>query len=186
MNVKKFLLVSTVLLCLSFGINIGQATEKAVYFPSDSSLGFIHEPGYYVKLSVTSGNLNTSEPIIILQTYYGQFQFTSNETLNLTVTFLGVSNVNAGGDNGTENRAIQNGTVLYIFPSNNVIIDWFIDQPPWLPLMFMAGMIGLTCMFAGPITAIYKIKHGEYHDGFRTGLIFTVLGVSLFLGWLFL
>jgi len=51
-------------------------------------------------------------------------------------------------------------------------------------MMFIFGMVGLISMFAGPMYAIYKVKHGEYYDGFRDGLIITVVGVALFIAWL--
>jgi hypothetical protein len=50
--------------------------------------------------------------------------------------------------------------------------------------MFILGMFGLGSMFGGPIYGIYKVKHGEPYEGFKTGLILTVLGVALTIAWL--
>jgi hypothetical protein len=50
--------------------------------------------------------------------------------------------------------------------------------------MFILGMFGLGSMFGGPIYGIYKVKHGEPYEGFKTGLILTVLGAALTIAWL--
>lgn len=68
----------------------------------------------------------------------------------------------------------------------NLKITWRVVSRSewWLPMMFILGIIGLLCMFGGPIYGIYEVKHGEYYDGFRTGLVVTVLGLALFIAWL--
>lgn len=56
---------------------------------------------------------------------------------------------------------------------------------PWLlPYMFIFGMIGMVSSFVGPLYAIYKVKHGDYYDGLRMGVILTAIGMSLVIAWL--
>jgi hypothetical protein len=45
-------------------------------------------------------------------------------------------------------------------------------------------MVGLSASFAGPMYAIYKVKHGEYYEGMRLGVIITALGFALVIAWL--
>lgn len=54
----------------------------------------------------------------------------------------------------------------------------------WLPLMFIVGMIGLCCMVGGPIYGYFKIKSHEYYSGARNGFLFTIIGASLMMAWL--
>jgi hypothetical protein len=50
--------------------------------------------------------------------------------------------------------------------------------------MFILGMVGLVGIVAGPLYAAYLIKNHEYYEGFRDGLIVTVLCFALFLAWI--
>lgn len=55
---------------------------------------------------------------------------------------------------------------------------------PGVPFMFIFGMIGLLCMFGGPIYGIRKIRKREYRSGFILAFVIFVLGFGLFLAWL--
>ena len=52
------------------------------------------------------------------------------------------------------------------------------------PIMSIMGIIGLLCMFGGPLYGISKFKKKEYYSGAIVGLIFFVLGFALFIAWL--
>lgn len=54
-----------------------------------------------------------------------------------------------------------------------------------VPIIFIFGMVGLGCMFVGPVYAINKLKQKEYRHGLVWGVIITALGFSLFIAWLF-
>lgn len=54
-----------------------------------------------------------------------------------------------------------------------------------VPIIFIFGMVGLACMFVGPIYGINKIKQHEYRQGLVWAVIITALGFSLFIAWLF-
>ena len=54
----------------------------------------------------------------------------------------------------------------------------------WLPIMFIFGMVGLSCTVGGPVYAYIKIKEGHYYEAFRTGMILFVVGIALTMAWL--
>ena len=51
-------------------------------------------------------------------------------------------------------------------------------------MMFVFGMVGLGAMIVGPLYAINKIKNREYLEALKTGTVVTVIGIALFIAWL--
>ena len=158
------------------------STTFTSYFPADSSLAFQHE-NRFVTLTVATGTLNSSQCTLQFGSEGGTYTFKANETATLQIDY-NVSNVQVSGDQNNTNRVIQSGDTFTVNSGNNVHIEWWILTEPWLPLMFIIGMIGLGASFGGPLYAINKIKHHEYHEGMRMGLILTVTGIAFVLAWL--
>jgi len=154
-----------------------------LYFPATTKLAFQHldipyvTSGATITLTVTSGTLNGTSGTFAMYPTSGRLTFTSQEAGTITLT--STSNSTNFHINGVvaDSASIING--------QNYVIEWSFLEPVFLlPIMFILGMFGLGSMFAGPIYGIYKVKHGEYFDGFRTGLVVTVLGVALMIAWL--
>jgi hypothetical protein len=53
-----------------------------------------------------------------------------------------------------------------------------------LPIMFIIGMVGLFAMFLGPLYCIEKLKEKDYYDAFKLGTVITIIGIALFIAWL--
>jgi hypothetical protein len=154
-----------------------------LYFPLNTKLAFQHldipyvTSGATITLTVTSGTLNGTSGTFAMYPTSGRLTFTSQEAGAITLTST---------SNATNFRI--NGEVASsasIVDGLNYVIEWsFLEPTLLLPIMFILGMFGLGSMFAGPIYGIYKVKHDEYYEGFRTGLVVTVLGIALMIAWL--
>jgi hypothetical protein len=81
-------------------------------------------------------------------------------------------------------RGIANGSSFAINALDNVLITWIKTIPPALPFTFILGMVGLFAIFVGPAYGIYKIQRKDYYEGATTALIITVVGIALFIAWL--
>jgi hypothetical protein len=55
---------------------------------------------------------------------------------------------------------------------------------PILPVEFIFGMIGLGSMVIGPMYGAWKIRKKEYQEGMITAVVITILGLALFIAWL--
>jgi len=75
------------------------------------------------------------------------------------------------------------------FEEDTALSIYFTAVEPYnllpVPIIFIFGMVGLACMFVGPIYGINKIKQKEYRQGLVWAIIITALGFSLFIAWLF-
>ena len=152
-------------------------------FGINGSLGFQNDVNSIITLQITNGTLNSTTNAFNLGDS-GYFSFSALNDTEITIVFVGINNVQVSGDQNNTNRVIQSGDTITVNSGNNVHIEWWILTEPWLPLMFIIGMIGLAASFAGPLYAINKIKHHEYHEGMRMGLILTVTGIAFVLAWL--
>jgi hypothetical protein len=158
-------------------------SDLNLYFPSGTSLAFQHlgvpweTYGATVTLTVTSGVLNGTSGTLAMYVSSGKLTFTARD--NGAVSLSSTSDTT----NFHVNGQLTNSTV--IVNGQSYVIEWGFSEPQFLvPMMFIFGMTGLMCMFVGPMYGIYKFKHGEYFDGFRDGLIITVVGAALFIAWL--
>ena len=154
-----------------------------LYFPATTKLAFQHldipyvTSGATITLTVTSGTLNGTSGTFAMYPTSGKLTFTAQE--NGAITLTSTSNSTNFRING---EAASSASIV---DGLNYVIEWsFLEPILLLPIMFILGMFGLGSMFAGPIYGVYKVKHGEYYEGFRTGLIVTVLGVALTIAWL--
>jgi len=174
----------------SFAIKIGfsQATVPIakgsnfnLYYVVGDELMFQHLKTDYMKafnasVKVTSGTLNGTDGKLEMYIAEGMISFKSLDSAQLE-PHNAVIIVN-GEHHHTSSTNIQNGDI--------VVIKWTNPEtfaPLW-PFMFTFGMIGLVCMFGGPLYAISKWKQHEYYEGFAYGLTITVLGLALFIAWL--
>lgn len=153
-------------------------------FETGGSLGFQNDIGKTVVLQIISGILNSTTNAFSLDAGGGYFRFTALNDTEITIVFVGVDYVQVSGDQNNGNRHIQSGETITINSGNNVVISWTMLIKPWLPLLFIIGIIGLFASFGGPLYAINKIKHHEYYEGIRTGLVLTVTGIAFVIAWL--
>lgn len=153
-----------------------------VYFSNGASLGFQHG-NRYVLLEVTSGNLNSSENSLTLDSDGGLFRFEANETTTLQITF-NVTTVKVFGDQNNENRVIPSGTSISINATDKVTIYWHITYGFWLPMMFVFGMVGMLSTFGGVLYIANEVKKKNYYDAFRNGVIILSIGIALVIAWL--
>jgi hypothetical protein len=154
-----------------------------LYFQTNGKLAFQHlsvpweTKGATVTLTVTSGTLNGTSGTLAMYTTSGKLAFTAMD--NGIVSLSSTSNATTFHING------EVATSASLVNGQSYTIEWSFLEPEFLlPVMFILGMFGLGSMFGGPIYGIYKVKHGEYYEGFKTGLILTVLGVALTIAWL--
>ena len=75
-------------------------------------------------------------------------------------------------------------TVLHEDEIRKITIYFESFPEAWLPMMFIFGMVGLGAMIVGPLYAINKIKKREYLEALKTGTVVTVIGIALFIAWL--
>jgi len=173
------ILVVTLIVKVRGGVSGATFTS---YFPSDSTLAFQHE-NRFVTLNVLSGTLNSSVCTLAFGSQGGTYTFEANETVTLQIDF-NVSKVQVAGDQNINNRQIQSGDTITINSGNNVLISWYILIEPWLPIKFIIGMVGLACMFGGPLYGIALLKKDKYYSGMRVLVLFTITGFTLVLAWL--
>ena len=131
-----------------------------------------------ITLTVTSGSLNSSNALLSMGDDKGLLTFTNNNTATFTVAYydpviVSIDNV----------RLTASGEARTITASN-VRVEWWVLVEPWLPFMFILGMIGVCSMFAGPLYTIHLMKKGDYRQAFTQGTIFLALGFGLVLAWL--
>jgi len=154
-----------------------------------SELGFRQtyartETHNWILLSASEGMLNSSENEFSLSsTGGGYFKFTSNESFTLTIT-SDFSHVEVVGDSGNSRRGISNSSALAIEADNVVYVYFSGVVQPYVPYMFILGMVGLVSMFGGPICAIHLFKERDYRRAITIGCTITALGVGLFIAWL--
>ena len=84
---------------------------------------------------------------------------------------------------GNDIRGVENGSIHSIDVGNTVTVYWNVIVEPFVPYMFILGMIGLVAMFGGPILAIKMMKDNP-RWALTQGIMFTVLGMGLFMAWL--
>ena len=154
-----------------------------VLFPSGSSLAFQNDINSNVTLLIITGILNSSENKLGLNSGGGFFRFTALNDTQIKITYSNCA-VKVGGDQGNELRIINSGSTITASTGDSVLIVWDRQIEPWLPMMFIFGMVGLGAMIGGPLYAINKIKKREYLEALRTGTIVTVIGIALFIAWL--
>lgn len=56
---------------------------------------------------------------------------------------------------------------------------------PWVPYLFILGMIGLGSMFCGTLYVVHLFKKGEYKWALVQGVTFLSIGFGLFIAWVF-
>ena len=154
-----------------------------VLFPSGSSLAFQNDINSNVTLLIITGILNSSENKLGLNSGGGFFRFTALNDTQIKITYSNCA-VKVGGDQGNELRIINSGSTITVSTGDSVLIVWDKQIGPWLPMLFIFGMVGLGAMIGGPLYAINKIKKREYLEALRTGTIVTVIGIALFIAWL--
>jgi len=158
------------------------AQNIQILLTTGSSLSFQNDLNSNLTLQVTKGVLNSSENKLRFDSGGGEFQFTALNDAQIKIISDCV--VKVKGDQGNEFRPIDSGSILYIDAGDSVLIQWDRQIEPLLPMMFIFGMVGLGAMIGGPLYAINKFKKREYLEGFRTGIVVTVIGVALFIAWL--
>lgn len=181
MNVKTLLILSLFSL-LFIGIGISKANvatnQFTVFIDDTGSLGFQSTSDKYVKLTVTSGAINSTIANVRITENSGTFTFRSNETVAFTVTH-NISNV----------RAYINGTQLSSLDvsasqNDNVKVEWFIPIEPILPFMFILGMIGLGGMFGSSLYFIKEVKKNVNQEVFTKFITIFAISIGLFMAWL--
>jgi len=175
----KPLLFLTVLLFLSISPFVKATTygEFNLFIGNGGSIGFQNQIDKEIVLTVSSGALNCSNASLTMDKNHGRIIFMNNESVTFTTEF-NVSRLQINGvleDSGASTSQILNDVT---------VIEWWITIEPWLPFMFIFGMIGLVSMFTGPMYGIYKWKHGEYYEGARMSILLTAIGIGLTLAWL--
>lgn len=180
---KTLTVILSLILILTITIKLVNSTSSGsdfeLYFETGSSLGFQYQTKNWT-CTISTGILNGTNGLA--SSDYaggGSLSFLSQDTANLEI----ITNINQiqAYINDVQVNDISDFSII---PNDNIRIDWTIPIEPWLPIMFIFGMIGLLCSFGGPLYAVKKIKQKEYYDGLRGGVVFTVLGMALVLAWL--
>lgn len=139
----------------------------------------------YVLLEATSNMMNSSLTTLQMSNAgNGYFKFLSNETFDLQLTFSNMK-VSLSGDQGQANRQITNKTVYPVNAGNTIVVSWVIILQPWVPYLFILGMIGLGSMFGGSLYSIHLFKKREYQWALVQAVTFIAVGFGLFISWVF-
>jgi len=182
LTVTLILSLSILLFKIAYAQNaLGQNCQ--VVFPSTSSLGFQNDIDKTVTLEITNGILNSTTNNLKIYDGGGHFRFTALNNTQIKIDYT-VTAVKVSGDQNHENRVVTSGSTITVNAGDNVLISWDITLEPWLPVMFIIGMVGLASTIGGPVYVYHKIKEGKYYEGFRNGLVVTVIGVAFVLAWL--
>lgn len=156
-------------------------------FETGGSLGFQNDIDKTVILNVDSGTLNSITNSFSLGSHGGHFHFTALSDTQIKIDHTFPENLWVSGDQNKSRRIVSSGSTITVDTGNNVRIKWVIPIEVWLvPMMFIIGMVGLFAMIAGPLYGAHLLKNGEYYEGFRTGLVVTVVGFAFFIAWLVL
>lgn len=135
-----------------------------------------------ITIAVTSGTLNGTSSF----TYWrekGRVYVTSEDTAEYTLTAYGdrTSVYYFGTLVNQANASLVYGSTV---TGDSLVFGWAVATEPLLPIMFIIGIVGVGSFFGGLIVAAYKIRDGEYVEGFRYAVIFCSIGFGLIWGWL--
>ena len=168
---------------VTLGFKNPNPQNAQLLFPSGSSLAFQSDINSNLILQVINGALNSSEFDVKINNGGGSFQFTSEKNTRIKIIYSD-GEVKVSGDQGNPPRFIESGSEIKINAGDSVHITWDRGIEPLLPMMFVFGMVGLGAMIVGPLYAINKIKNREYLEALKTGTVVTVIGIALFIAWL--
>ncbi len=157
-----------------------------VYFAQTSNLGFQSTDANWVIINIASGNLNSSDGRINVYTGGGYFKFTSNETFTFSPSYQGDVIVKVAGDNNNPMRTVANQSSIPVTAADYVEIVWSVSIEPYLPIIFLFGMVGLGSMFTGVLWPIALAKEKKYYEAGIKFVTFFFIGLGLFMAWVFL
>jgi hypothetical protein len=159
-------------------------TNFHVYASQWASIGFQMPLTKIISIRAISGNINGSNSLVWIDSLEGHFTTTLNETATVEVNYS--PSINSAHLQGI---FMNSGDSLSIMAGSILVLDWdmYTGGEPvnfLVPINFLFGMIGLASMFIGPMYGVYKIKHKEFQSGFVTATVLTILGLALFIAWL--
>jgi len=150
-----------------------------------ASIGFQNDVNKTVTVTVVSGLINSTSSKVTIYDGGGSYRFTSLNNTQIRITYSGIDTVTISGAQGsTQTTTVTSGDTFQVNAGDNVLISWVHTLPPVLPLMFIIGVTGLGAMLGGPLYTIQLIKAHKYESALVNGLTITVLGVALFIAWL--
>ena len=95
--------------------------------------------------------------------------------------------------NGATNTALWDYSlgrtrIFYVYSSTvEIEIVWGLGYAPYLPVMFLFGMVGLASMFAGILWPIHIVKKDkDYVEALTKFVIFFFVGLGLFIAWVWM
>ena len=180
----------TILLLTSYRIKATTTTTYATgtfhtLLLDGASIGFQNDVNKIVAVTVVSGLINSTNSKVVIYDGGGSYRFSSLNSTQIMITYSGIDTVTISGAQGsTETTTVTSGDTFQVDAGDNVLISWVQTLPPTLPLMFIVGMTGLGAMLGGPLYTIQLIKAHKYESALVNGLTITVLGVALFIAWL--
>jgi len=184
----KILIVLLSLMLTTTWINLCYADYNAsniyILYQTNSTLILQNHTDKNVTLKMTSGLLNTTINNVRIHDDGGLFTFTAINDTTIKIDHSFKTDLQVSGDQGKGNRAIESGTTITIDKGDNIRIEWWILIEPWLPLLFIIGMIGMFATVGGPVYAYLKIKEHEYYEGLRNGFLLHIVGLAFMMAWL--
>jgi len=181
MNGKTLFILAT-LLSFLLVVGISKANVAAptffLYIEDTGSVGFQNQQEYNVTLTVSSGALNCSNASLSMDLNHGRLVFMNNESASFTTIF----NVSRLIINGV---LVESGVVTSQVTNDVTVIEWWIMIEPWVPYLFILGMIGLGSMFGGSLYGIHLFKKREYQWALVQAVTFIAVGFGLFIAWVF-
>jgi len=182
MRFYKYLPI-TFLILLAVTLIPNAKGDVRLTFPTNSKLCFQNDVENYLTIEVVEGTLNLTDFNFHLDSGGGYFKFATPTPVSIKIVCSNLT-VKVSGDQGNELRSIDSGSIITTNAGDRILIIWDRQIEPLLPMMFIFGIVGLGAMIGGPLYAINKIKKREYLEALRTGTIVTVIGISLFIAWL--
>lgn len=183
---SAILLIITLFLMVNSSVALifyARGRNITVICPANSNIMFQNRINKTVLLTVDSGLLNCSDGNIRVYDAGGSFRFTALNNTEITITFT-VDQLKVQGDQNRSLRRFSSGNSIMVQTANNIFITWTDSLEPFLPIMFIIGIIGLISMIGGSLYSIDKLRKGEYVKGLSYGTIYVSLGISFFLAWL--
>jgi len=162
------------------GANVGPSSDFVVLIENGGSLGFQNRVDRTVFLNVTSGSLNSSYAQVSMYSGGGYFVFRGNNSVSLSVNPENVAVITEIND-----TVVEWGSGISLTSSDTFLLRWSVTIEPWIPYLFILGMIGLGSMFCGTLYTVHLFKKGEYKWALVQGVTFISVGFGLFIAWVF-
>jgi len=108
----------------------------------------------------------------------GAYVFTPENQTDLEISFVNAAYVRLNGS------LLVNGETQTLTGGDVYRLTWNMVLTPFLPIMFIFGMIGIVSVFFGGLTFVAEMQKKHYYKAFIVSTIAIAIGISFVLAWL--